>query len=141
MKRLVLAAILAIAAGCARSTATGEDSAAGPPLGSVSDTATRHNDWAAIEKLEVEARAIAKIEGCSSVAQCRAAPVGSKACGGPRYYIPYCARTTDSVALYRKLDQIVRAEQAYNRKYQIASTCEFRMPPVPSLSGGSCNGQ
>jgi hypothetical protein len=141
MKRLVLAAILAAAAGCARTTAAGDDSAGVPPAGSVDKTPTKETDWAAIEQLEVQAKAIAKTEGCSSVSECRAAPVGSRACGGPRYYISYCARTTDSAALFSKLAEVAKAEQAFNKKYQIASTCEFRMPPAPSLSGGACKGQ
>ncbi len=141
MKRVVIAALLTVAAGCARSTAAGNDSAGSTPVGSVSDTAKKDGDWAAIEKLEAEAKAIAKVDGCSSAAECRAAPVGSRACGGPRYYITYCAKTTDSVALFAKLAQVAKAEEAYNRKHQIASTCEFRMPPVPSLSGASCKGQ
>jgi hypothetical protein len=98
---------------------------------------TQDGDWSAILKLEAEAKAIAKISGCAS-SECRAAAVGSRACGGPRYYLPYCAKTTDSVALYRKLDEVAKAEQAYNKKYNIASTCEFRMPPVVEAVGGSC---
>lgn len=95
-------------------------------------------DWAAIVRLEDEAKVLAKTSGCSAVSQCRAAPVGNRACGGPRYYIPYCALTTDSVALFGKLDAVARAEDAYNRKYGIVSTCEFRMPPSLALSGGEC---
>jgi hypothetical protein len=141
MKRLVIAAIVTALLGCARSAATNNDSTGTPPVGSVSDTAGRQSDWSQIEKLEAQARAIAKVEGCSSASECRAAPVGSRACGGPRYYLAYCAKTTDSAALYSKLAEVAKAEEAYNRKHQIASTCEFRMPPVPSLSGGSCKGQ
>ncbi len=95
-------------------------------------------DWAAIVALENNAKAIAKTSGCSTLSECRTAPVGNRACGGPRYYIPYCAQSTDSVALFRKLDEVARAEDAYNRKYQIGSTCEFRMPPQLTFSGGEC---
>ncbi|MEO6331400.1 MAG: hypothetical protein ABIV11_03255 [Gemmatimonadaceae bacterium] len=99
---------------------------------------SRESDWAAIVRLEDQAKAIAKTSGCSSVSECRTAPVGNRACGGPRYYIAYCAATTDSVALFRKLDEVASAEKAYNRKYQLVSTCEFRMPPPLTLSGGEC---
>ena len=98
---------------------------------------TQDGDWATIVKLEDEAKAIAKVSGCTS-SECRAAPVGSRACGGPRYYLTYCSKTTDSVALYGKLDDVAKAEQAYNRKYNIVSTCEFRMPPLLEAIGGSC---
>lgn len=98
-------------------------------------------DWAAIVRLEDQAKAIAKTSGCSTVSQCRTAPVGNRACGGPRYYIPYCSQSTDSVALFGKLAEVASAENAYNRKYQVVSTCDFRMPPELRLDGGSCAGQ
>ena len=133
----------AVMAGCASNTvasdtdsggqAPGQNTAVNPPAASAQDA-----DWAAIEKLEGEAKAIAKASGCSDVSGCRTAPVGSRACGGPRYYIPYCATATDSVAFYRKLDEVVAAERAYNTKYQLASTCEMRLPPELTLTGGAC---
>lgn len=95
-------------------------------------------DKADIARLESEARAIAKTTGCSSASACRTAPVGSRACGGPRTYIVYCAASTDSAALFAKLAELERAEKAYNTKTGAMSTCEFRMPPKTELSGGSC---
>jgi hypothetical protein len=91
-----------------------------------------------IARLEREARAIAKTEGCASADQCRSVPVGDRACGGPRDYIVYCARTTDSAALYRKVDELKKAEMAFNKKSGAMSTCEFRMPPTVGASGGQC---
>ena len=98
-------------------------------------------DWARILELESEAKALVKTTGCTSGDQCRTAPVGSRACGGPRYYLVYCSRSTDSAALFRKLAEIESAERAYNVKYQIGSTCEFRMPPTVGLTAGSCQSQ
>jgi hypothetical protein len=91
-----------------------------------------------IQRLEREARALARVDGCTSGGECRAASVGDRACGGPRTYIVYCARTTDSVALYRKLDELAEAERAYNQQQGVASTCEFRMPPRLVAGLGSC---
>lgn len=99
---------------------------------------SQESDWAAIVALENEAKEIAKTSGCGTVSECRTAPVGRRACGGPRYYIPYCALTTDSVALFRKLDQVAEAEREFNRKYQVGSTCEYRMPAPLTVSGGEC---
>ena len=98
-------------------------------------------DWARILQLEAEAKGLVKTSGCTSAEQCRTAPVGSRACGGPRYYLVYCSRTTDSAALFRKLAEVEAAERAYNVKYQIGSTCEFRMPPTVGLAAGSCQSQ
>jgi hypothetical protein len=91
-----------------------------------------------IQRLEREARALARVDGCTSGGECRAAPVGDRACGGPRTYIVYCARTTDSVALYQKLDELSEAERTYNQQQGAASTCEFRMPPRLLAGLGSC---
>jgi hypothetical protein len=96
------------------------------------------NDWDAILRLEAEARALVKAAGCNTDDQCRTAPVGSRGCGGPRYYLTYCARSTDSVALFRKLGEVESAERAFNEKYKIASTCEFRMPPAVGVAAREC---
>ena len=117
----------------------------GAPAGPSGDkfvlTGDQKADWAQIVALEDQAKAIVKAGECSSASQCRTAPVGSRGCGGPRYYLVYCSATTDSAALYRKLDAVSAAEREYNTRYKIASTCEFRMPPKVALSGGSCQAQ
>jgi len=110
----------------------------GPGSGKFVFTGDQKADWAQIVALEDQAKALVKAEGCSSAAQCRTAPVGSRACGGPRYYLVYCAQTTDSVALFRKLDEVAAAEREFNTSYKMMSTCEFRMPPTVALTGGSC---
>ena len=89
-------------------------------------------------KLEQEARALAKTEGCASVGACRTAPLGWRGCGGPRTYLTYCATTTDTVALFRKLAELQQAERDYNATSGMISTCEFRMPPVVRLDGRTC---
>ena len=89
-------------------------------------------------KLEQEARALAKTEGCTSVGSCRTAPVGWRGCGGPRTYLTYCAASTDTVALFRKLAELEQAERDYNASSGMISTCEFRMPPSVRLEGRSC---
>lgn len=129
--------LCAIAGACTQAPVSGTDPGRNPSSGSDVVAGTKEGDWAAIVKLEDEAKAVAKVTGCTS-SDCRSAAVGSKACGGPRYYIPYCAKTTDSVALFSKLDEVAKAERAYNTKYHIASTCEFRMPPTVEAVAGSC---
>jgi hypothetical protein len=118
------------------------NSQSGVPVGPGDDkivfTGDQKSDWGQIVTLEDQAKALAKAGGCSSAAQCRTAPVGSRACGGPRYYIAYCAASTDSAALFRKLDAVAAAEREYNSRYQLVSTCEFRTPPNVALVGGSC---
>jgi hypothetical protein len=101
-------------------------------------TGDQKADWAQIVALENQAKALVQTDGCSSDSDCRTAPVGSRACGGPRYYLVYCSRTTDSAALFRKLGAVAAAEREFNSRYQLVSTCEFRLPPKVALSGSSC---
>lgn len=132
----LVAALMASA--CVQPPANGAGGGDSAPPPSSAQPGSQDADWAAILRLEDQAKAIARASGCSTVSQCRTAPVGNRACGGPRYYLAYCSTSTDSAALFRKLDEIAAAENAYNRKYQLASTCEFRMPPPLALSGGEC---
>ena len=110
-------------------TSTGQ----GPALTGV-DTATDPT----VRRLEREAIALARTDGCSTVQQCTSAPVGSRGCGGPRFYLPYCPLTTDTAALRAKLAEVERAEQDYNRRNNVVSTCEMRMPGELELAGGAC---
>ncbi len=105
-----------------------------PPRKNETDTA----DQTKLSRLEREARAIARTDGCDALAQCRTAPVGWRACGGPRTYVVYCTAATDTVALFRKLEALENAEKAYNAKHGLLSTCEFRTPPKTKLEGRSC---
>jgi hypothetical protein len=103
---------------------------AGDARGTPADTST-------IARLEREARALAHAEGCAADG-CRTAPVGSRPCGGPREYLVYCAATTDSAALFAKLAELARAEEAFNTANGMASTCEYRMPPNVAVQAGRC---
>ena len=123
--------------GCAQGTTGAPD----PGGNKVVFTGIQKTDWAQIVALEDQAKALVKTDGCASAGECRTAPVGSRACGGPRYYLVYCSKSTDSAALYSKLDAIAAAEREFNTRYQVVSTCEFRTPPSVGLSGGSCQAQ
>jgi hypothetical protein len=146
MKSLTAVIIAVALAGCAPSPAPqdarGADSAPTPPPVAaaptpVPDAGDAQADTGQIARLEREARALAHADGCAGGA-CRTAPVGSRPCGGPREYIVYCATTTDSAALFAKLAELARAEEAFNRASGMASTCEYRMPPNVAVQGGRC---
>ena len=104
----------------------------------VSRTGDAPNDTVQLARLEREARELAKTDGCASASACRTAPVGWRGCGGPRTYVAYCAATTDSVALFKKLGELSAAEKEYNKSTNMMSTREFRMPPKTAAQGGSC---
>jgi hypothetical protein len=94
-------------------------------------------DPAELQRLEEEARALVETE-CPDVSQCRTAPVGARACGGPRDYVVYCAATTPEQELLRALDRLERREERFNRQCDIVSTCIFIPPPQVELVGGRC---
>jgi ABC-type glycerol-3-phosphate transport system substrate-binding protein len=54
---------------------------AGPDGDKIVLTGDQKTDWAQIVALEDQAKALVKIDGCSSAADCRTAAVGSRACG------------------------------------------------------------
>ena len=107
-----------------------------PPADTAPVTGTIDN--AMVAKLEQEARALAKTEGCASTGQCKAAPMGAKACGGPRAWIVYCPLATDEVGLTRKLDELRAAEERYNRETGLVSDCAMLNEPSVELSNGVC---
>ena len=135
----ILAGLIALAA-CTQSPPTNGS----PPPGDGSTfvlTGDQKADWDQVLALEEQAKRLVRAGECTSADQCRTAPVGSRACGGPRYYLVYCARTTDSASLFRRLDEVAAAERAFNTRYNVMSTCEFRMPPSVGVTGGMCAAQ
>lgn len=136
VRLLAVGVLMACASGSSPEGVANDTTGQVPPPGPVPRGETP--DDPTIQRLEREARALANTDGCANSGQCRTAPVGNRPCGGPRTYFVYCALTTDSAALFRKLDELSRAEGEYNRRNQLGSTCEFRMPPDVVLSGRSC---
>ena len=123
---------------CARSTPGADDSAEGD-----ADTAQAARNrpadlQAEVTRLEARLRETANPDGCDSAGQCKAAPIGERACGGPREYVVYCPLTTDETALLALVDSLKQAEMAYNEATGAVSTCEYRMPPTMTVSGGRC---
>ncbi|WP_309894768.1 hypothetical protein [Archangium sp.] len=98
----------------------------------------RQCDATELATLETEARELVNAGGCTDVSQCRTAPVGARACGGPRDYVIYCAESTDEDALLRALDRLVRREERFNRQCGVFSICIFLSPPEIELVGDVC---
>jgi hypothetical protein len=146
--RRALAVVLFIAA-CAPSRAPqdarGADGPAPPPAPPVTaapapapDGGDAQADTSLLARLEHEVEDLTHAEGCATGGACRTAPIGSRPCGGPRAYIVYCPATTDSAALFAKLAELARAEEAFNRTSGMVSTCEYRDPPNVAVQGGRC---
>ena len=136
----VIAALTASSCSAPSQRGSGGDSVDVAPRRDASGAAANDtlSSRAKLAQLEADARALARTSGCTSSSQCRTAPVGEKACGGPRTYVAYCAASTDSIALFRKLAELGAAEKTHNKSSGMMSTCEFRLPPTVSVQGGSC---
>ena len=133
--------VVLIAAACRPSAPTParvDDTAAVPSLGTPTPRRGVSAGGTLVDSLERVARGLARTDGCADAGACHAAPLGAKACGGPRDYLMYCARTTDTVALFRALVALERAERAANASSGTMSTCELHLPPAPALVGGQC---
>jgi hypothetical protein len=149
VSRLIAAFALCVGAGCSQQPQASDGqptrsigSVIAPPSADTSAPVVRDTTpdmRPRLARLEQEARALSKLEGCATAGDCRTAPMGWRGCGGPRTYLVYCAATTDTVALFRKLAELEQAERAYNASSGMMSTCEFRMPPGVRLDGRSCH--
>jgi cell division protein FtsB len=90
------------------------------------------------EKLATEAKALANPSGCEKVEECEVAGFGHKACGGPREYITYCAKTTDVKALQGKLAELEKAEKTWQTETGEMSNCGLTRRPLPRFVDGQC---
>lgn len=55
-------------------------------------------------------------------------PYGSKACGGPQWFVAY-PNTIDTSGFLRKIETYTKAERDYNIKWSVFSTCDLVSPP------------
>ena len=136
------ALLLLLTLACRAERVTNDEHTDGPPLPEPSlgqpVSGDAEADRAHLARLEARAKALASETGCTTAGSCAAAPVGAKACGGPRYYLPYCPLGTDVAALNATLADIERFERSFNERYGIGSTCDFVVPPALELSAGAC---
>ena len=75
---------------------------------------------------------------CSSSAVCRALPLGSKPCGGPRQYLVYSLSVTDSARLAADAARYNQAEAERNRERGLMSDCSMLIEPRVSCVSGRC---
>ncbi len=72
-----------------------------------------------------------ELEGvaCEEVSEWGITGYGAKACGGSQGYVGY-PKTIDTTAFLNLVDVYTKAEQAYNEKWGVFSTCEVIAPPT-----------
>ena len=82
-----------------------------------------------IEQKFEELNIISSITTCESSSEIIATPVGSKSCGGPQLYLPYTSSINVNEFL-NKIETYTNAEEAFNMKWGIPSTCEITSVPI-----------
>ena len=73
-------------------------------------------------------------DGSCATDSCESAAVGAKACGGPEYYVVYCADGVDEAELTDLIDEHRQLSELLNQ----SSDCEFVEAPEIHWSGGVC---
>jgi hypothetical protein len=89
---------------------------------------TRDEERALLDAQKQEIISLAKSGACAINSQCRYTGLGSKPCGGPWGYIVY-STSVDTSKLFLKISDYNAAEDRYNRKWGIYSTCDVPPPP------------
>lgn len=112
---LALAALM-LAAGCGGSDAS--DRAQALALG------------ARIDAIEAQLRVQIGPAACTTDSDCRALPIGARACGGPDRFLPYSVRATDEAALARLAADHTRLSAELLREQGAVGTCVVAEPPA-----------
>lgn len=94
------------------------------------DENSQKYDQAQLDKLRAEIEAEISKEKCTDATtnEWKPAPMGSKACGGPKSYIAYPAKL--EAQILPKIENYNKKESEFNKKYNITSDCSLVGEPV-----------
>lgn len=94
------------------------------------DENSQKYDQAQLDKLKAEIDAEISKEKCTDATtnEWKPAPMGSKACGGPKYYVAYPAKM--EATILPKIESYNAKEAEFNKKYNITSDCSFVGEPA-----------
>jgi hypothetical protein len=97
------------------------------------DENSKKYDEVQLEKIKTAIEAEIAKEKCENADDWKFAPIGSKACGGPKSYIAY-PKTIETTIL-PKIEDYNKREAEFNTKYGITSDCAM----TPEPQGIKCN--
>lgn len=83
-------------------------------------------------------RALVGAAACTDNAQCRTAPLGSRACGGPEAYLAWSSAATPAAPLQQLLDRYQREREQADAKAGMASVCTVVPDPGAVCRAGAC---
>ncbi|MEM9686636.1 MAG: hypothetical protein AAF934_06905 [Bacteroidota bacterium] len=89
---------------------------------------TQEQEAQKLQQMLSEIENMAGSINCEDSANWTYTPLGKKACGGPKGYLAY-PTTIDTVKFLSLVEAYKTAEERYNNKWGIISTCD--LPPVP----------
>lgn len=85
-------------------------------------------DHQKLMKLYDEIFTLAYNQNCTNSNDWSFTAYGSKACGGTQGFIPYSTKI-DVAAFLKKVEEYTKAEEAFNKKWEIISTCDIPAQP------------
>ncbi|WP_419869980.1 hypothetical protein [Chryseobacterium sp. CT-SW4] len=91
------------------------------------DDETQKYEQTILANLKRDIEAEASQEKCTAPEEWTFAPMGSKACGGPQFYIAYPKKL--EATLLPKIEEYTKKESEYNKRYNITSDCMLVSPP------------
>ncbi len=89
---------------------------------------TQEEELEILKKMLAEIEAIADSVVCENAEEWEYTPIGSKACGGPSGFIAYSTKI-DVPSFLEKVETYTKAEDDFNKKWGIVSTCDVLLPP------------
>lgn len=108
------------------------------PFGCGQPTNSMDQDRTNLQAMREEITALIREPVCIGVEDCRVVGVGSKPCGGPWEYLVYSVMVTDSTELANETRQYNEAEQEFNERHDVVSTCDLLMPPALGCTNNRC---
>lgn len=94
------------------------------------DESSQKYDQAQLDKLRAEIEGEITKEKCTDATtnEWKPAPIGTKACGGPKSYVAYPAKS--EAQILPKIESYNKKEAEFNQKYSITSDCSFVGEPA-----------
>ncbi|WP_292008789.1 hypothetical protein [Chryseobacterium sp.] len=99
------------------------------------DDESQKSDHAVLTSLRTEIETKVSKEKCTDPEEWTFSPMGSKACGGPQFYITYPKKL--EAELLPKIEEYTKKEAEYNKRYSITSDCMLVSPPEKVVCNSS----
>lgn len=95
------------------------------------DSSSQETETQNLTKLydEIISSSMVNSTPCTNPAEWSFTAIGSKACGGSTGYIMYSLKINVPEFL-KKVENYTKAEDAYNKKWGLISTCDIILPPT-----------